>query len=161
MSTDRRHRLSAFGLVALLVLACAATASAATAKVQYQSAETQFMCTTCHEPLPQVNSPQADAEKAYLAQLVDHGYTMGQIKAIMEEVYGVAVLARPPASGFNALIYILPPVAVILALLTLVYTLPKWRARAKLAARAPAAVTQSSLTVEESARLDEELKRFV
>ena len=67
------------------------------------------MCVSCHEPLNTVSSPQAISEKQALARLIAKGDNMQQIQDTMVSYYGVQVLARPPASGVNLLIYILPP----------------------------------------------------
>jgi hypothetical protein len=68
------------------------------------------------------------------------------------------VLARPPASGFNLTVYILPPLVFLGGLALLIYTLPKWRARSRRAAPLPAA---APLKPEESERLDDDLARFI
>ena len=70
--------------------------------------ESDFMCTSCHEPLEVVQSPQAVSEKQYIQRLIDQGDNKQQIVNAMVAAYGVSVLAKPPASGFNLLIYILP-----------------------------------------------------
>ena len=88
--------------------ALAAGASAAP-QVSFYSIVGQFMCTTCHEPLNQVNSPQAISEKQTLQGLIARRLTVGEIKSVMVDQYGPQVLARPQADGFNLTIYILPP----------------------------------------------------
>ena len=67
------------------------------------------MCTSCHEPLELVNSPQAISEKQWMRHLLAEGLDMSQLKKAMVAQYGEQVLARPPASGFNLTVYILPP----------------------------------------------------
>ena len=53
--------------------------------------------------------------------------------------YGPAVLAKPPASGFNLVIYVLPPVLVAIGVVTLLIAIPRWRRRSRLAASSPLA----------------------
>lgn len=118
------------------------------------------MCTSCHEPLELVNSPQAISEKQYLAGLVKKGLSMREIKAAMVSQYGVAVLGKPPASGFNVTIYVLPPVIFLCGLALLAFTLPKWRARARRAAATPLPGA-APLEERDAKRLDDELKKFV
>jgi cytochrome c-type biogenesis protein CcmH/NrfF len=146
--------------VALLLGAVLGVSTAAAAPVNFGSAVTQFMCVSCHEPLNQVNSPQAISEKATLQSLIARGLSMGQIKSAMEAQYGPEVLARPPASGFNLTIYILPPAVFLGGLALLAYTLPKWRRRSREAAnsRLPAA---APLHPDDARRLGEELDGFV
>ncbi len=145
-----------------LALSGAGTALAASAsaspQVGFSSIVGQFMCTTCHEPLNQVNSPQAISEKQTLQGLIDRGLTASEIKNAMVDQYGSQVLARPQASGFNLTIYILPPAVFIAGLALLVYTLPRWRARAR--ATRPLEAT-SPLPPEDARRLDDELTNFI
>lgn len=137
--------------------ALAASASAAS-QVGFSSIVDQFMCTTCHEPLNQVNSPQAISEKQTLQGLIARGLTVAEIKNAMVDQYGPEVLARPQASGFNLTIYILPPAIFVAGLGLLIYTLPKWRARARAAKPLQNA---SPLPPEDARRLDDELTDFI
>jgi cytochrome c-type biogenesis protein CcmH/NrfF len=82
------------------------------------------------------------------------------VKAEMVSQYGVAVLAKPPADGFNLTVYILPPAILLGGLALLAYTLPKWRARSRLAAVTPMEGGEP-LSSDESQRLDAELENFI
>jgi cytochrome c-type biogenesis protein CcmH/NrfF len=153
------------GLTVAAMLAVALTAGTASAVAEapaldYNGIVSQFMCTECHEPLNQVNSPEAISEKQYLQGLVARGLTLGQIKTAMVAQYGSQVLARPPASGFNLTIYILPPAVFVAGLALLAYTLPKWRARSRRAAVTPI-VGAAPLEPDEAKRLDDELTNFI
>ena len=152
--------------LAALTLALAGTSPALTAPVQaagdvnFYSAVTQFMCTTCHEPLNQVNSPQAISEKQTLQGLINKRLTLAQIKRGMEAQYGPQVLAQPPASGFNLTVYVLPPAIFLGGLALLAYTLPKWRERSRRAAAAPL-TAGAALSSDDARRLDAELDHFI
>jgi cytochrome c-type biogenesis protein CcmH len=157
--------MSLRGLTLAAVLAVALTAGTASAvaaspALDYSGIVSQFMCTECHEPLNQVNSPEAISEKQYLQGLVTRGLTLGQIKTAMVDQYGSQVLARPPASGFNLTIYILPPAVFLGGLALLAYTLPKWRERSRRAAATPIAGA-APLEPDEAKRLDDELTNFI
>lgn len=143
-----------------LALAVPAAAAAAPGPGQLPSIESQFMCVSCHEPLELVNSPQAQSEKAYIVSLLKKGETPAQIKSDMVAQYGPAVLARPPASGFNLTVYVLPPAVLIAGLLLLAYTLPKWRRRSK-AAAASSLPTGAALRPDQARRVDDELSRLI
>ena len=150
-------------LAAILVVAfCfAAPGSAIAAGADnLMSVESQFICTTCHEPLELVNSPQAISEKQYLEGLLKKHPSMAQVKTAMVSQYGVAVLAKPPAQGFNLTVYILPPAVLLGGLALLAYTLPKWRARSRLAAVTPMEGAEP-LSSDESERIDAELENFI
>jgi cytochrome c-type biogenesis protein CcmH/NrfF len=147
-------------ILALGLSLIAATSAAAAGYDNLLSVESQFICTTCHEPLELVSSPQALSEKAYLESLLKQHLSIAQVKSAMVSQYGVAVLAKPPAHGFNLTIYILPPAVLFGGLALLAYTLPKWRRRSRLAAVTPMEGADP-LTEGESERLDAELARFI
>jgi cytochrome c-type biogenesis protein CcmH len=152
------RRLAAI-LAVVLSLAAGGTAVAA-GYDNLMSVESQFICTTCHEPLELVSSPQALSEKAYLESLLKRHLSMKQVQSDMVAQYGVAVLAKPPANGFNLTIYILPPAVLLGGLVLLAYTLPKWRERSRLAAVTPMQGADP-LSSDESERLESELDRFI
>jgi len=150
-------------LVACALLALAGTAAAAPVpRTSLSDVEDEVMCPSCHEPLALAQSPQAIAERNFIRTLITQGQTKAQIKQALVGQYGPEVLAKPPASGFNLTVYILPPALMIVGIAILVYTLPRWRART--AARAAAAGTPAAadrgLSAEDARRLDEDLARF-
>jgi cytochrome c-type biogenesis protein CcmH/NrfF len=151
-------------LLGLVVVAAltgpAVTQASAASDLNYTAVVSQFMCTTCHEPLELVSSPQAIAEKATLRGLIDRGLTMSEIKTAMVDQYGIQVLGKPPASGFNLSIYIVPPAVFFGGLALLAYTLPKWRRRARLAAEVEPSGAPP-LAPEDARRLDDELTNFI
>ncbi len=154
----RRLIATATTVLALVTVVVSGTAAAATP--DYSSIVSQFMCVSCHEPLELVSSPQAISEKQTLQGLISKGLTMPQIKTAMVDQYGPEVLARPPASGFNLTVYILPPAIFIAGLALLAYTLPKWRRRSRRAAEThPDAAPP--LEPDEAKRLDDELTKFI
>jgi cytochrome c-type biogenesis protein CcmH len=150
------RRLAVLAAVALS-LGGIATAVAAAA-TNYSAIESQFMCVSCHEPLQMVHSPQALSEQQTLQGLVNKGLTVAQVKAAMVDQYGVGVLARPPAGGFNLTVYILPPAVFLGGLALLLYTLPKWRQRSR---RATPLAAAKPLKTDEAERLDDELSHFI
>jgi cytochrome c-type biogenesis protein CcmH/NrfF len=121
------------GLIALATLTAAQPAHGAAThhgQVSFTRAQQQFNCTICHEPLNEARSAEAYQENALLRTLIAHGDTMPQIRRTMVANYGVAVLANPPKHGFAVLIVIVPVAVILLGLVVLVYTIPRWRRRA-------------------------------
>ena len=145
-------------LATCLLAGTAAISSAAPIRANLMDIEQDVMCTSCHEPLELVQSPQALSEKHFIQTLIAQGDTKQQILHQMVLAYGVEVLGKPPASGFNLLFYILPPALLLAGVAFLVVTLPRWRARARATAPLPGA---PPLDADESRRIDEELQRMI
>jgi cytochrome c-type biogenesis protein CcmH len=157
----RRCRTAAASLVASLALLAAGPVTAALAAaphVSYNQIVNDVMCVVCHEPLAVAQSPEAFQERQYIRTLIAQGETRTQIEHEMVESYGPAVLALPPAHGFNLFVYVIPPVLLALGVATVLITLPRWRRRTRLAAAQPAAA-RPALDPGDAERLDEDLAR--
>lgn len=154
-----RRALSALALLGALVLALATPAAGAAAqRASFTQIEDDLMCVACHESLAVAQSPEAFSERQYVRTLIAQGATRRQIERDMVAQYGPAVLAKPPASGFGILVYIIPPLVLVLGVLTVAVTLPRWRRRSHVAGgRMPSA--PHSLSIDDARRLDEELSR--
>jgi cytochrome c-type biogenesis protein CcmH len=149
-------------LVALLAgsaLAPPALAASAPARASLTDIENDVMCTSCREPLAVAQSPQANSERDYIRGLIAQGLTKRQIEQNMVAQYGEAVLAKPPASGFNLTVYVLPPAILAAGLAILLVTLPRWRRRSRTGPDQAADPTPQ-LTPAEAARLEQELSQF-
>jgi cytochrome c-type biogenesis protein CcmH len=156
MTPPRRRALAV--LATMLVLAAPAGAAFAKPLTSLPVIERQVMCVTCKIPLNVAQSPQANKEREYIQQLIDQGNSESQIKTALVSQYGPAVLGLPSAHGFDLTVYLVP-LAVVLALLAVLFTLlPSWRRHARAAAtrRAPA----STLTASDAARLESDIARF-
>lgn len=156
--TPRRSVLAAL-LAAALVLSLAPAAGAAGARASLMDIENDVMCVVCNEPLAVAESPQAYRERNFIRGMIAQGYTKAQIERALVATYGTAVLGRPPAHGFNLTVYILPPAIVVLGIVILAVTLPRWRRRMQANARSPNPPAPT-LNPAEQHRLDEELSRF-
>ncbi len=153
------RRLSPTLAVLAIVLGLAAGASAApTPRASLSDIENDVMCVSCKEPLALAQSPQAESERSFIRGLIAKGYTKAQIENALVAQYGVDVLGRPPARGFNLTVYILPPALLVAGLVLLAFTLPRWRRRAA-AARTGSEATPARLDPREAARLEEDLAR--
>lgn len=158
-----RRRLATLALTAILVIAntagAAAAASGATAKTSYLDVVDDVMCIVCHEALNVAQSPEAFQEREYIRQEIAQGKTRKQIENDLVQQYGPAVLARPPANGVNVLVYIVPPVVVILGIVIIAIFIPRWRRRAR-EADASAPEAGATLDAADAKRLNEDLGRF-
>jgi cytochrome c-type biogenesis protein CcmH/NrfF len=155
---------SALRITLLVILTAAALAPSALAasnqpRASLTDIENDVMCTSCRESLAVAQSPQADSERSYIRGLIAQGLTKQQIEQNLVAQYGEAVLGKPPASGFNLSVYILPPAIVAAGLGILVVALPRWRRRTRAAAAAAPAAGRP-LDPAEAARLDQDLAQF-
>jgi cytochrome c-type biogenesis protein CcmH/NrfF len=151
----RSARATASRLVAILVtLAMLAGAAAPTlagaAQVREHTTVQQMydnlMCVLCHESLAVAQSAESYQERAYVRQFVAQGLTVKQIEDRMVGLYGSGLLA-----------YVIPPVVVLLGILVLLYTIPRWRRKSAAAREAAGPSEGPAISEQESQRLDEEL----
>jgi len=134
-------------------------AAATTPRASLTDIEGDVMCTSCREPLAVAQSPQADSERAYIRGLIAQGETKQQILNNLVAQYGVAVLGKPPAHGFNLTVYIIPLAILAVGAAILAVVLPRWRRRTRSAAPEPAAL-RPALDPEDAQRLEQELSQF-
>jgi cytochrome c-type biogenesis protein CcmH len=142
--------------LALPLATAVAPAQAATTRASFTQVENDVMCVVCHEPLAEAKSPQAFSERAYIRQLIAQGLTKRQIERELVVQYGPAILAKPPASGFNILLYVVPPVLLAAGIAMLVLMIPRWRRRAR---AAPPLASGPGLDPEDARRLEQDLTR--
>jgi cytochrome c-type biogenesis protein CcmH/NrfF len=155
-----RNVALAVALAWTLALPAASPAGAAQPRVSLTDIENDVMCVVCNTPLAVSQSPQADAERRFISDLIAKGYTKAQVERALVAQYGPAVLALPPAHGFNLTVYILPAAVVLLGAAGLAFALPRWRRRTR-AAHAGAAdpAADPGLDPADARRVEEDLAR--
>lgn len=160
MSMVRSRALSALTVATLLLSsALSGVAIAAPARASLMDIENDVMCVVCDEPLSVAQSPEAYQERDFIRALIAKGDTKAQIERALVANYGVAVLGKPPARGFNLTVYVLPPALVLAGVLLLAFTLPRWRRRVRERA-GDETPEQAKISAAEQHRLDEELSHF-
>src|SRR5579862_9251870 len=119
------------GALALAVLALGAVPALAAAQhVTLSQIESQVMCVSCQIPLSEATgSPQADQERQFIQHMIGEGMTRSQIMRALVLTYTSAVLALPPAHGFNLAVYLVPAGAVLALIAVVTMLLPRWRRR--------------------------------
>ncbi len=154
----RRVRSVLVALAALVALFPAAQAlGASRPRTSLTAVENDLMCVVCREPLAVAQSPEAEAERHLISQLIARGDTKPQIERVMVQQYGTSVLAKPPAQGFDLSVYVIPPAAVLVGLAIVGFALARWRRSRKDSPREQAV---APLSGPEAQRLDEDLARF-
>lgn len=75
----------------------------------------QLYCPVCENIPLDVCGTQACAQwRELIREKLSQGWSEDQIKNYFVEQYGDRVLAAPPARGLNWLVYIIPPLAILL-----------------------------------------------
>lgn len=80
-----------------------------------------LMCPVCPgESIDQSQNPLALQMRELIKGKLNQGWTEQQIKDYFVEKYGPSVLLAPPSSGVGLIIWIVPPVIVVFAMLILI-----------------------------------------
>jgi cytochrome c-type biogenesis protein CcmH len=145
-------------LALAIVLAFAAPAGAQTQRASLPDIEDEVMCVECGTVLAVSESPVAQQERAFIRQQIAAGKDKAQIKAALVDQYGEAILAQPKASGFNAALWIVPIVAVLLAAGGIGVAIKRWRG-GKVEETPIEPELPPELSAEDAQRLDAELLR--
>jgi cytochrome c-type biogenesis protein CcmH len=114
----------AAAVIALLALP---TGAAASPRATVTAIEGEVMCPICGTLLELSDSPQAQRERVFIAKLAAEGRSRSQIKDALVAQYGPAVLALPKGSGFDLSAYLVPIVALLVAIPALAFSVARWR----------------------------------
>ena len=88
----------------------------------------QLYCPVCENIPLDVCGTQACAQwRELIREKLAQGWTEVQIKNYFVEQYGDRVLATPPARGLNWLVYIIPPLAILVGLYILFRAFQAWK----------------------------------
>jgi cytochrome c-type biogenesis protein CcmH len=149
-------------LVTALLLASGGAALASEERPTLAELEREVICPTCHTTLALSSSPIAERMRAFIARRIAAGDTKSEIKDQLVAQFGEAVLAAPPARGFNLLAWALPFAGIVAAAVAVGLVARRWTRE-----RPPAPANESgpsangrALDPELERRVDEELARF-
>jgi cytochrome c-type biogenesis protein CcmH len=119
----------------------------------------QMYCPVCENTPLDVCPTQACAQwRALIREKLAAGWTEAQIKQYFVEQYGARVLAEPPREGWYMLLYILPPLLLLLGAYIVYRTVSSMRKPAVATTEAEAATT-SEENDEYLSRVEKELKK--
>jgi cytochrome c-type biogenesis protein CcmH len=122
-------------LLAALALPATAMAAAGCPKTTLGDIEDEVMCSICKTPLGLASeAPQAQRERAYIERLIAACRSKDEIKRALVAQFGSSVLALPGDAGDDngfgdTLVYLVPAVAIVLALGGIAFALTRWRRR--------------------------------
>jgi cytochrome c-type biogenesis protein CcmH len=87
----------------------------------------QLYCPVCaNTPLDVCPTEACRQWRDLIRQQLSEGWTEDQIKQYFVVQYGVRVLAEPPRSGLNWLVYVLPPVIILAGAILLLRAMKGW-----------------------------------
>jgi len=119
----------------------------------------KLYCPVCEStPLDVCPTDACKDWRELIRSMLADGKTEDEILQHFVDQYGDKVLAQPPYSGLNWLIYILPPLIILAGAVLLFRSLKEWT-RPKSAPEIPAAAGNDPPADEYVARLEEELKK--
>jgi len=114
-------------IVAVLSAATFTSRSAPTAQDRVNNISVTIRCPKCAGESVAVSSSPASLEiRKEIAEQVQQGQSDEQIRSYYAAKYGEAILLTPSASGLNALVWILPVVALALAIAGLAIAFRRW-----------------------------------
>lgn len=123
----------------------------------------QMFCPVCENTPLDVCPTQACIEwRELIRDLLAEGKTEAEIKQYFVDRFGDRVLAAPPARGLNWLVYIIPPIAILVGVFILISAVRSWRQPVTATAQPTSAGPQvgSPLDDEYAKRLEEELRKL-
>ena len=105
------------GLAIMIALvACANEDDIPAQERRAQQLNKVIMCPVCPgESIDQSQNTLASQMRAIVVEKLDEGWTEGKIKEFFVDRYGPSVLLEPPSDGFNLMVWILPPIAIVAA----------------------------------------------
>jgi cytochrome c-type biogenesis protein CcmH/NrfF len=109
--------------------------------------EAEVMCPQCNgESALASNAPAARAVRQFVTQQVEAGQSNSQIEGELRDSYGADILLRPPSTGIGALVWEIPIVVLVVAVLGLALAFRRWRA-----------ITPTPVSDEDRARVEQAL----
>jgi cytochrome c-type biogenesis protein CcmH len=123
----------------------------------------QMYCPVCENTPLDVCPTQACAEwRELIRDKLAEGWSEAQIKSYFVEQFGDRVLATPPARGLNWLVYVIPPLAILVGAYLLYRAFRVWKQPAPAAQAATPTEVQTSTGSDDEyvRRLEEELRKL-
>jgi cytochrome c-type biogenesis protein CcmH len=146
-------------LAACALLAVPATAAAqACPRTTLADVEDEVMCPVCGTPLElATEAPQAQRERAYIERLIAGCRSKEEIKRALVAQFGENVLALPGDEGDDdlgdILVYLIPALAIALAVAGITFAVVRWR-------RDPTGAPRAAGPALDSQRLDADMERY-
>jgi len=152
--------LTALVLAALAAAVPAAALAATCPRTSVADIEDEVMCPVCKTPLALAEeAPQADRERVFILEQVERCRSKQAIKVALAAEFGDEVLALPETEGFDLAAYLVPAIALALALVACVVAVTRWRGERGVSQAGPTGESPGP-SPEAGARLDRDLERY-
>lgn len=120
----------------------------------------QLYCPVCENtPLDVCPTDACREWREEIRKMLAEGKTEAEIKQHFVDYYGARVLAEPPRTGFNWLVYLVPPILILAGAFVLFRALRGWQKASITEAGGGEKEAPPSSPDEYIARLEEELKK--
>ncbi len=120
----------------------------------------QLYCPVCENtPLDVCPTEACRQWRDLIRQQLSQGWSEDQIKQYFVQQYGARVLATPPAAGINWLVYILPPIIILVGAFILFRAMRSWQQQSRARDSGSPSPASQPPSDEYVARLEEELRR--
>ena len=131
---ERRARWAVVALV-LLAVASGAAAAAPVSEDDVHAIASELRCVVCQN-LSVADSPSemANQMRAVIRERLATGQQPDEVVEYFVEKYGEWILLEPRRRGFTALVWVIPPLAVLVGLAIVALLLVRWTRRRPLAA---------------------------
>jgi cytochrome c-type biogenesis protein CcmH len=121
----------------------------------------QLYCPVCENVPLDVCGTKACADwRDEIRSMLEEGRSEAEIKTYFSDRYGRRVLATPERTGVDLLVWILPPVGVLIGAAVLVLALRRMAPTSLRAQPAPGGLTYDDLDPEYVARIERDLEEF-
>jgi cytochrome c-type biogenesis protein CcmH len=147
--------LVAMGLAGIRISLVSAQDKTPITDDQVNEVARQLYCPVCENIPLDVCSTTACAQwRDLIREKLSQGWTADQIKEYFVNQYGDRVLAQPPKRGLNWLIYVVPPIMIVMAFVLLLRSMRKMRS---IPAVPPSSITPTADAY--LAQVEEELRQ--
>lgn len=151
-------------LITVLVMAVSPALAAQVNLSVQKDLEDSLVCQDgCGMILSSCDNQTAQYMRKIITDDLAKGMSKDQIIGYFVNIYGVKVMAAPPAKGFNITAWVTPFIAIIAGALVIYFVLDKWVLYAKLEKMDKEETdTGNSIDLSEyENKLDEELKKYL
>ena len=120
----------------------------------------QLFCPVCENtPLDVCPTDACKEWREEIRSMLADGKSEAEIKQHFVDYYGARVLAEPPRTGFNWLVYVVPPIVIVAGIFVLFRALRAWSQTSQTVADTGEADAPPPPDDEYIARMEEELKK--